>query len=181
MKLGGRMSIPSPTGDKEHLYIANAGGPDAVGCLASVKAGANGDISVDTITLKSSGIEWLRPDAGTGNPSPVLHNGLIYILASNGKKLTCIDAATGTTVYDQPLERVASCWATPWVYKDNLYLTDERGVTHIVKTGSKFEKISQNRIVDRFWVLQPLHTMPMFSKVIIVFIVFPLWKTKEYY
>ncbi len=53
MKLGGRMSIPSPTGDKDHLYIANAGGPDAVGCLAAVKAGSNGDISGDTITLKS--------------------------------------------------------------------------------------------------------------------------------
>lgn len=151
MKLGGKMSIPSPVADKEHLYIANTGGPGAVGSLASIKAGASGDISVDTLTFKSNGVEWYRPDAGTGNPSPVLHNGLIYILASNGKKLTCFDAANGTAVYDQPLERVATCWATPWVYKDNLYITDERGVTHIIRTGSRFEKISQNRIVDRFW------------------------------
>ena len=151
MKMGGKMSIPSPIGDNEHLYIANTGGPDAVGSLSSVKAGATGDITPDTVTLASNGVNWYRPDAGTGNPSPVLHNGLIYILASNGKNLSCIDAVSGKTVYNQKLEKVATCWATPWVYKDNLYITDERGFTHIVKTGPQFEIISQNRIKDKFW------------------------------
>lgn len=151
MKMGGKMSIPSPVGDNEHLYIANTGGPDAVGSLSSVKVGATGNITADTVTLSSSGVEWYRPDAGTGNPSPVLHKGLIYILASNGKNLSCIDATTGKTVYNQKLDKVSTCWATPWVYKDNLYITDERGFTHIVKTGEQFEMISQNRIKDKFW------------------------------
>ena len=151
MKMGGKMSIPTPVGDSEHLYIANAGGPDAVGSLSSVKAGATGNITADTVTLTSNGVEWYRPDAGTGNPSPVLYKGLIYIIASNGKNLSCFDASTGKTVYDQKLDKVSSCWATPWVYKDNLYITDERGFTHIVKTGEQFEMISQNRIKDKFW------------------------------
>jgi len=38
-----------------------------------------------------------------------------------------------------------------WVYKDNLYITDERGFTTIVKTGTQFELVSQNRIKDKFW------------------------------
>jgi outer membrane protein assembly factor BamB len=151
MKMGGKMSIPSPVGDNEHLYIANTGGPDAVGSLSSVKAGASGNITADTVTLASSGVEWYRPDAGTGNPSPVLHKGLIYILASNGKNLSCFDATTGKTIYSQKLDKVSTCWATPWIYKDNLYITDERGFTHIVKTGEQFEIISQNRIKDKFW------------------------------
>jgi outer membrane protein assembly factor BamB len=151
MKAGGKMSIPSPVGDNEHLYIANTGGPDAVGSLSSVKAGANGNITADTVTLTSNGVEWYRPEAGTGNPSPVLYKGFIYILASNGKNLSCIDAATGKTVYSQKLEKVSTCWATPWVYKDNLYITDERGVTQIVRTGEKYENIGQNRIKDKFW------------------------------
>jgi outer membrane protein assembly factor BamB len=151
MKMGGKNSIPSPIGDKEHLYIANTGGPDAVGSLSSVKAGATGNITADTVTLASSGVEWYRPDAGTGNPSPVLHKGLIYILASNGKNLSCFDATTGRTVYNQKLDKVSSCWATPWVYKDNLYISDERGFTYIIKTGEQFEMISQNRIKDKFW------------------------------
>jgi outer membrane protein assembly factor BamB len=145
------MSIPTPVADNEHLYIANTGGPSGVGSLSSVKAGAEGNITADTLTLTSSGVDWYRPDAGTGNPSPVLHKGLIYILSSNGKNLSCIDAITGKTVYDQKLDKVATCWATPWVYKDNLYITDEKGFTHIVKTGETFELLSQNRIKDKFW------------------------------
>lgn len=151
MKMGGKMSIPSPVGDNEHLYIANTGGPDAIGSLSSVKAGATGNITADTLSMTSSGVEWYRPDAGTGNPSPVLHNGLIYILASNGKNLSCIDVISGKTIYSQKLEKVSTCWATPWVYKDNLYITDERGTTLIVKTGEQFEIVSQNRIKDKFW------------------------------
>ncbi len=151
MKMGGKMSIPTPIGDNENLYIANAGGSDGVGSLSSVKAGVEGDISPDTVTLASTGVNWHRPDAGTGNPSPVLHNGMIYILAGNGKTLSCFDAATGKTVYSQKLEKVSACWATPWVYKDNLYITDERGFTHVVKTGPQFELLSQNRIKDKFW------------------------------
>jgi outer membrane protein assembly factor BamB len=151
MKMGGKMSIPTPVADPEHLFIANSGGPGGIGSLSSVKAGATGNISADTVTLVSNGVEWYRPDAGTGNPSPVLYKGLIYIIASNGKNLSCIDAATGKTIYNQKLEKVATCWATPWVYKDNLYITDERGVTNIVKTGEQFELISQNRIKDKFW------------------------------
>ena len=60
MKMGGKMSIPSPVADNEHLYIANTGGPDAVGSLSSVKAGATGNITADTVTLTSSGVELVQ-------------------------------------------------------------------------------------------------------------------------
>jgi len=151
MKMGGKMSIPSPTGDIDHLVIGNTGGPDGIGSLSSVKPGATGDITPDTVTLVSSGVEWSRPDAGTGDPSPVLYKGFIYLLDSDGKSLKCFDAATGKTVYNQKLEKVMGCYATPWVYKDNLYITDERGTTSIVKTGAQFEMLSQNKLKDKFW------------------------------
>jgi outer membrane protein assembly factor BamB len=151
MKMKGDMSIPTPVADNDHLYIGNTGEDDKVGGLYSIKAGAAGDITPDTITMLSSGVEWYSAKAPLENPSPVLHNGLIYLLAGNGKNLSCIDAATGKTVYDQKLEKVSSCWATPWVYKENLYITDERGITTIVKTGAQFELVSQNRIKDKFW------------------------------
>ena len=151
MKVKGDMCIPSPVADSDHLYIGNTGGPDAIGGLYSVKAGAAGDITPDTVTHVSEGVEWSLPDAAPGNSTPVLYKGLIYILASNGKNLSCLDAATGKIIYNQKLDKVSACWATPWVYKDKLYITDERGFTHIVKTGRQFEMVSQNRISDKFW------------------------------
>ena len=151
MKMKGDMSIPTPVADNDHLFIGNTGEDDKVGGLYSIKSGAAGDITPDTITMVSSGVEWYSAKAPLENPSPVLHNGLIYLLAGNGKNLSCIDAATGKTVYDKKLEKVSSCWATPWVYKENLYITDERGFTTVVKTGVQFELVSQNRIKDKFW------------------------------
>jgi outer membrane protein assembly factor BamB len=151
MKMIGAMSIPTAVCDKEHLYIGNAGESDSVGSLYSVKAGSNGNITPEKGKLVSEGVEWVLPAAGTGNPSPVLYKGMIYILDSSGKNFSCFDAATGKTVYTQKLEKVAGCWATPRVYKDNLYITDERGVTTLVKTGEKFEVIAQYRLSDKIW------------------------------
>lgn len=159
MKMTGQMFIPTPVADEDHIYLGNsAGGSDEYGSLYSVRAGATGDITPDTISLKSDGVDWYLRATGTGNPSPVLHKGLIYLLAGNGKNLTCIDAVSGETVYNQVLEKVAACWATPWVYKDNIYITDEKGFTFIVKTGEQFELLSQNRLNDKFWASAALST-----------------------
>jgi outer membrane protein assembly factor BamB len=151
LNMGWGMSIPTAVPERENLYIGNAGGPDSTGNLFNVKAGAKGDISLEKGKLTNESVQWFLPAAGTGNPSPVLFNGLIYLLASDGKNLGCFDASTGNTVYSQKLVKVSGCWATPWIYKGNLYITDERGVTTIVKTGPVFEVLGQNRLSDKFW------------------------------
>ena len=151
-KVGGRYSIPSPSADKEMLYIGNAGGPDKPGNLYAIKAGAKGDISLaDSTVTQNEWVAWSIPDAGTGNPSPLLYNGRIYLLASRGGDITCFDAATGKTIYKEKIDKVAACWASPWVFNDKIYFTDERGITYVFRAGDKFELITQNRIADKFW------------------------------
>lgn len=75
------------------------------------------------------------PAAGTANPSPLLYNGLIYIVGSNGGDFACFEASTGKTVYKQKIEKVGSCWASPWGNNNKVWFTDERGFTRSIKAG----------------------------------------------
>lgn len=151
MKVGGEQAIPSPVGDKNLLYIGNAGGHEVQGTLCAVKAGAEGDITPDEEELVSSGVVWSNPDAATNNPSPLLYKGLIYILASRGGDISCFNAATGKLIYKEKVENAAGCWASPWAYDGKIYFLDEKGVTHIIKAGEKFEVLAQNTLEGTFW------------------------------
>lgn len=150
LKLAGGNSIPSPVADNEHLYIGNAGGREEKGTLFSVKAGAARDITPPEGKLVSNGVEWSDPDAGTGSPSPLLYNGLIYILGGRGE-IHCYNATSGTVVYKNKIDNVAACWASPWAHNEKIYFTDEKGVTQIVKAGNQFELLSPNKLDDKFW------------------------------
>ena len=83
----------------EHIYLGKAGGPNKPGMLYSVKAGSNGDITPADSGLVSNGVEWTLRQTGVANSSPLLFNGLIYLLGSRGGEFYCLDAATGATVY----------------------------------------------------------------------------------
>jgi outer membrane protein assembly factor BamB len=151
LKVGGEMNIPSAVPYKDRLYIGNAGGRETSGTLFAVKAGAQGDITPPEGELVSSGVEWSVPDAGTSNPSPLLYKGLIYLLASRGGDISCFDASTGKLIYKEKVDKVAACWASPWANNDKIYFLDEKGVTHIINAGEKFEVLSRNKLDDRFW------------------------------
>jgi outer membrane protein assembly factor BamB len=149
LKLGGG-SIPSPVGDNENLYIGNPGGGPVGGTLFSVKAGAEGDITPPAGSLVSNWVVWADTSVTLGKTSPVLYKGLLYI-SSDGGDFSCYNAETGKNIYRQKIENIRDCYASPWVYKDKYYFTDERGVTRAVKTGEQFEILSQNKISDKFW------------------------------
>jgi outer membrane protein assembly factor BamB len=151
LDLGGEMSIPSAVGDADLLYLGNAGGRDTKGNLFAVKAGAGGNITPKEGELTSEGVQWSIQDAGTGNPSPLLYKGLIYVLESRGGKINCYDAETGETVYDEKINKVSACWASPWAYDDKIYFIDDSGVTNVFKAGRQFEVLSQHVLDDKFW------------------------------
>ena len=151
LKMAGKMAIPSPVFDTDHIYVGNAGGPDAKGMLYSVKAGVTGDITPADSGLVSSGVEWTVKNSGIANPTPLLYKGLLYIVASRGGEVTCLNAATGEQVYRQKLENVGACWASPWVSNDQICFYDEKGVTQVFQAGKEFKLLSTNKLNDKFW------------------------------
>lgn len=149
--VGGHYSIPSPALSAENIFFGNAGGPNDVGPLFAVKAGAQGDISLQEGETKNEYVLWSIADAGVANPSPILYQGLLYLVSSRGGEVTCFDASSGEQVYKEKVSKAAACWSSPWIVNNQLYFYDEKGVTQILKTGSTFEVLGTNTIDDKFW------------------------------
>lgn len=75
-------------------------------------------------------------------PSPLIHDGLVYLCRENGN-LLCLEAETGKEVYFERTHRLRHR-ASP-VYADGkIYLTARDGKVTVVKAGREFEILAQN-------------------------------------
>ncbi len=107
------------------------------GPVVCIKADARGDV-----TDNKTAILWRR-DKGTPDvPSPLYHDGLVYLCRENGN-LVCVDAENGETMYE---ERTTSDRhrASPVLADGKIYLTARNGIVTVAKVGRKFEILAQN-------------------------------------
>jgi outer membrane protein assembly factor BamB len=108
------------------------------GPVVAIKADAQGDISSN-----SSAILWRR-DKGTPDvPSPLYHDGLVYLYRETGN-LVCLDGQTGQPVYDEQRTSGGVHRASPVLADGHIYLASKLGVITVVRAGPKFEIVAQN-------------------------------------
>ena len=87
---------------------------------------------------------WKLPHGTPDVPSPLIHEGLVYLCRENGD-LICIDAETGEQLYRERTHRHRHR-SSP-VYVDGyIYLTARDGVVNVIKAGRQFEIVSTNSI-----------------------------------
>ena len=152
VQMDGHYNIASPTANRDLLFMGNAGYRDVKGTFFAIEAGAEGDITPDSGSLSSDGVAWFNLDAAyLGSPSPLLYNGLVYMISSRGGEISCLEAETGEIIYKEKVEKVAACWASPWVNQNKIFFMDEKGVTRAFKAGREFELLGENTLDDRFW------------------------------
>ena len=151
LNMKGEMAIPSPVYNNDHIYLGYSGGPQKPGILYSIKAGSKGDITPVDSSQVSSGVEWTAKNSGISNPSPLLYNGLLYLLSGRGGEISCLDATSGQLVYKEKVDKVGACWSSPWACGDKIYFYDEKGATQVIQAGKEFKALSQNYIDDKFW------------------------------
>lgn len=151
MNIGGEQAIPSPVADENRIYMSNPGGREKKSNLYAIKAGAEGDITPKDSLSTNSSIEWVLKDAGLGNGSPLLYNGLIYYLSGQGGTFVCLNAESGKQIYKERIKRLGAIWASPWAYEDKICFYDEKGVTRTIKAGEQFALLSENKLKDKFW------------------------------
>jgi len=83
-------------------------------------------------------------------PSPLLTGDLLYIVANNDAKLSCIDAKTGNPHYEaERLEGIFGIYASPVAARDHVYVLGREGTCLVLKKGPKLEVLSTNKVDDK--------------------------------
>lgn len=109
------------------------------GPVLGISPDAKGDISES-----DQGHIWTRAENTPDVPSPLIHDGIVYLCRENGV-LIAMDAKTGRELYQ---ERAHSArYRSSPVYADGkIYLTARDGVVTVVKAGPKYEPLATNML-----------------------------------
>jgi outer membrane protein assembly factor BamB len=108
-------------------------------------AGAKGDIT------GSAHVVWSLDRDTPYVPSPLLYDGVLYILKTNNGLLSAFDAKTGKPHYQvQRLEKAPNVFASPVGAAGRVYIPGRDGTTVVVKHGPSFEVLAENPLDDGF-------------------------------
>jgi outer membrane protein assembly factor BamB len=145
-KLGGssKITAPTPIFSNDLIVVASGRRPEAP--VFVIRAGASGDITLDKEQTANKNIAWSRQKIGSYMPTPLIYQGLLYVLKNDGI-FSCYDLATGEEKYMQRIPHQGSGFSgSPVAADGKLYLPSEDGDIFIVKAGPKFELLGKNSL-----------------------------------
>jgi outer membrane protein assembly factor BamB len=111
--------------------------PGRVKPFTAFRTGGQADIT-DTHRL------WTHNN-GPHVTTPVTDGQYLYSVSDNGV-MWCINAKTGEDVYGRQRLNPGTYSASPVLADGKLYITNEDGVTNVVKAGPKFEILAENQL-----------------------------------
>jgi hypothetical protein len=113
--------------------------PTRVRPMLVLKPGGRGDVT-------TSHVVWSFND-GPDVPSPVTDGTYTYVVNDRGI-MWCLEAKTGKEVYGQQRLRPGTYSGSVVLADGKLYVTNEDGVTSVVKAGPTFEILAENALED---------------------------------
>ncbi len=107
--------------------------------------GANDYASAVAIELTPDGpkLIWETDDNLPDTASPLATDKYLYIACSYGY-LVCKDAQTGKMLWEQEYDY--GFYSSPILVEDNIYAIDMQGVTHVVKSDSVYNLVSESKL-----------------------------------
>ena len=135
-------AIPTPVVGFGNVYCTSGFRGYA---LMAIELGHTGDLT-DT-----DAIVW-EVDRGTPYvASPLLYDGKIYVVDSLRPILSCYDAVTGATIFeDQKLDGLKQIYASPVGAGGRIYIADRAGSTMVLKQSDTFEILARNTLDEGF-------------------------------
>jgi outer membrane protein assembly factor BamB len=135
--------IPSPVAGDGMVFATSGFRGNS---LKAIKlAGAKGDIT------STPNVVWTLDRDTPYVPSPLLYNGVLYILKTNNGLLSAFDAQTGKPHYQvQRLEKAPNVFASPVGAAGRVYIPGRDGTTVVIKHGPAFEILAENALDDGF-------------------------------
>jgi outer membrane protein assembly factor BamB len=107
--------------------------------MLALKAGGKGDIT-------KTHVLWSF-DSGPDVPTPVTDGTYVYSVNDRGI-MFCLEARTGKEIYGRQRLRSGTYSGSPVLADGKIYITNEDGVTSIVKAGPEFQLIAENEFSD---------------------------------
>jgi len=143
-RLGGssKITAPTPVFSDDMFAVVSGRAPERP--IFVVKAGARGELTLPEGKSNSEAIAWSRTGRGSYMPTPLIYDGILYVLANNGL-FDAYNLRTGEEVYRQRLPVVGSGFsASPVASDGKLYLSNEDGEMLVIAAGQKFAHIATN-------------------------------------
>jgi outer membrane protein assembly factor BamB len=136
-------AIPSPVGADGMVFVTS--GFRGSNLKAIRLADARGDIT------GSNAIAWSLDRDTPYVPSPLLYDGVLYLLKSNSGILSAFDAKTGRPHYQlQRMDGIPEVFSSPVGAGGRVYLTGREGTTLVIRHGPAYEVLAKNTLDDGF-------------------------------
>src|SRR6266403_5094338 len=113
--------------------------PTRVKPLQAFRAGGRGDITKSHLVFAFQ--------HGPDVPTPVTDGKYFYVVDDRGI-MWCLDAKTGQPIWGPQRIKSATYSSSPVLADDKLYVTNEEGLTTVLKAVPKFELLAENNLND---------------------------------
>jgi outer membrane protein assembly factor BamB len=163
-RLGGssKITAPTPVFDEGLFVVASGRGPERP--IFVVRPDARGNVTLPPGKTSSDAVAWSRTGRGPYMPTPLIYQGLLYVLANNGV-FDAYNLKTGEEVYRQRLTAVGNGFsASPVAADGKIYLSNEDGDTVVVAAGPEFKQIATNSMGELLMATPALSDGMMFVR-----------------
>jgi len=129
--------IPTPVVGSGMVFCASG----RAGPTLAIRPGGRGDVS-------RSHLAWTSPRGSPFVPSPLLLEDYLYMVNDMASIATCIEAATGRTMWQGRLgvAQREGFSASPVAVDGKVFFTNDDGETFVLRAGPTFELLHVNRI-----------------------------------
>ncbi len=142
-----KITVASPVASGGIAFVT--GGYQNPSPIYAVRLGALGDLTLPRNQTQSDAILWSNQRDGVYQPTPLVYDGHLYLLKSNGV-LSCYDPETGQRHYRVRVDTAASEITASLVAADGfLYVTTEAGEVLVVRAGPAYELVAINDLGER--------------------------------
>jgi outer membrane protein assembly factor BamB len=141
-----KITAPTPVEADDLIVVASGRAPERP--IFVVRPEARGDLTLGDGETSNAGIVWSRTGRGPYMPTPLIYQGILYVLANNGT-LDAYEIATGAEVYRQRLPHAGSGFsASPVAADGRIYLSSEDGDIFVVAAGREFRLLATHPMGD---------------------------------
>ena len=137
-----KITAPTPIFTDDMFVVVSGRAPERP--IFVVRAGVRGDLTLPEGKAESEAVAWSKTGRGSYMPTPLIYNGILYVLANNGL-LDAYNLRNGEELYRQRLPVVGSGFSGSPVASDGkLYLSNEDGDILVIAAGQKFTHVATN-------------------------------------